>query len=53
LGLYQNKEEAGFVFEFFSLKLHKEFANITRKFYKYYSTELFEKIKELVKYHEL
>ena len=51
LGYYDFKEEAGFVFEYFSLMLFKEFAKITRKFNKYYSKDLFEKIKKLIKHH--
>ena len=51
LGSYECKETAAFVYEFFSLMLFKEFAKITRKFNKFYTPELFEKIKELIKHH--
>ena len=50
LGLYESEFEAGFVFEFFSLLLFKEFSKITRKFNQYYSKDLFEKIKEIIKH---
>ena len=51
LGLYDSKEEAAFVYEFFSLMLFKEFAKITRKFNQYYSKDLFKKIKEIIQHH--
>ena len=51
LGYYDSEFEAGFCYEFFSLMLFKEFAKITRKFNKYYTPELFEKINKLIKHH--
>jgi len=51
LGFYDSEFEAGFVHEFFSLMLFKEFAKITRKFNKFYTPELFEKINKIIKHH--
>ena len=53
LGYFDSLKEAGFVYEFFSLLLFKEFAKITKKFNQYYSKELFEKIKEIINHYEL
>ena len=51
LGYYDSEFEAGFVYEFFSLMLFKEFTRITKKFNKYYSKDLFEKINKIIKHH--
>jgi NUMOD4 motif/HNH endonuclease/AP2 domain len=51
LGLYDSEFEAGFVYEFFSLMLFKEFSKITRKFNKFYTPKLFEKINKIIKHY--
>ena len=51
LGYYDSEFEAGFIYEFFSLMLHKEFSKITRKFNKFYTPELFEKINKIIKHY--
>ena len=53
LGLYENKQEAGFIYEFFAFAFHKEFSRITKQFNKFYRPELLQNIKNVVDYYQI